>query len=384
MASGIQSIVRVDSRKAYLSKKGHANLADLLGQLTWLWNRALSNRKRAWKNEQRSVTYLDQQKALTATRQDPAWSRFPVMAQRSVLQRLDRSYKAFFRKGGFPRFKSEHRGVRSFEIHAPPKVRTNGRWSWVKIKGVGRVRFRGGIPEGDIKLLRIVRTVRRVKIQFVCERDVQIVPDDRPMVGVDLGISNRIALSTGETIPGVKLDRTELKRRQRRLSKAKRGGNNRRKRRTELAREWQRVTERERGQLHELTADLVKRVSASWAVEDLKIRNMVRNRHLARSITEQQWGAFTRMLAYKAESAGGRLVKVPPHHTSRECSGCGRRRDLALSVRVYRCAGCGLVLDRDVNAAVNMLQRARGSPPGGTSPGRAEQADERMRLAASA
>ena len=375
---------RVDSRKAYLSKAGHANLGDLLGQLTWLWNRALSNRKRAWKNEQRSISLYEQYRHLTATRTDPAWSRFPVKAQRSVLERLDRSYKAFFRKGGFPRFKSEHRGVRSFAIHNPPKVCRAGKWSWVKIKGVGRVKFRGGVPGGDIKLLRLVRTVRRVKIQFVCEREVTIVPDDRPMIGVDLGIKSRIALSNGETVAGVKLERGELKRRQRRLSKAKKGSRNRAKRRRELAREWQRVTEREKGALHELTAELVKRHSASWAVEDLQIPNMVRNRRLSRSIMEQQWGAFTRMLSYKAESAGGRLVQVPPHHTSRECSECGRRRDIALSVRVYRCNECGLVLDRDVNAARNVLRRATSPPPGGAIPGRALQADERLQVAASA
>jgi len=92
---------------------------------------------------------------------------------------------------------------------------------------------------------------------------------------------------------------------------------------------------------------------------------MVSNRRLSRSIHEQQWGAIVRMLSYKAESAGGSVTAVAPHHTSRECSGCGRRRDIALSVRVYRCADCGLVLDRDVNAAKNVLQRAMSPNPGG-------------------
>ncbi len=119
---------------------------------------------------------------------------------------------------------------------------------------------------------------RRVKVQFVCERLAEIAPDSRPMVGMDLGISARVALSTGETIPGVKLDRRELKRHQRRLSKAQRGSRNRQKRKAELAREWQRVREREKGALHELTADLVKRVAASWTVEDLQTKNMMRNR----------------------------------------------------------------------------------------------------------
>ena len=205
------------------------------------------------------------------------------------------------------------------------------------------------------------------------------------MVGIDMGVKQRVALSNGEIVPGVKIDRTELKQRQRQVSKAKRGSNNRRKKVRMLAREWQRIREREEGALHELTTRLVKDVSASWAVEDLRIPNMVGNRRLARSIHEQQWGALTWMLGYKAESAGGRLVKVRPHHTSQTCHACGwrPRESIGPGVRVYRCGGCGQQSDRDVNAAKNVLLRGRASDPGGAPPGRAEQADERL-LAASA
>ena len=363
-----QSIVRTRSYKAYLSRAGHRNLADLLAQLMWLWNIGLFKRKQAWERDQKSTSYYDQCKELTVTRRDPAWSRFPAWAQRSTLERLHLSYRHFFRRGSYPRFKGPDRGIRSFSMPCP-KIRTNGKWSWVKIKGIGRVRFKG-FPEGAVKLVRVIRTARRIKVQFVTEQSVTVAPDSRSMVGIDVGIKARVALSTGETVPGVKLDRRELKRQQRRLSKAKRGGVNRRKRKAELSREWQRVTDREKGALHELTTAIVKDHSASFAVEDLQIRNMVRNRHLSRSIMEQQWGAFVWMLGYKAESAGGQLVKVAPHHTSRECSGCGRRRDMPLSARTYRCAACGLVMDRDVNAARNVLQRGLAAlNPGGASPG---------------
>ena len=104
------------------------------------------------------------------------------------------------------------------------------------------------------------------------------------------------------------------------MSRAKRGSRNRGKRKAEFAREWQRVREREHGALHELTAAIVRDHSANLAVEDLRIPNMVRNRRLARVIHEQQWGAIVRMLGYKAESAGGSVTTVAPHHTTRECS----------------------------------------------------------------
>lgn len=376
MASGSQSIIRTVSRKAHLSKAAHANLADLLGQLTWLWNIALLRRRQAWEQREESTSYYEQCKTLTAARQDPAWARFPVKAQRSALRRLDRAFKAFFRRvkagenPGYPRFKNEHRGVRSFAMPCP-KIRTNGKWSWVTVKGVGRIRFKGA-PEGTVKLLRIVRTARRVKIQFVCEQEVEITPDDRPAIGIDMGIKSRVALSNGTTFPGVQLDRRELKRRQRRLSKAKRGSRNRRKRKAEMAREWQRMREREHGALHELTTAIVRNHSANLAVEDLQIGNMVKNRRLSRSITEQQWGRLMWMLGYKAESAGGRLVRVDPKFTSQDCSRCGHRGRIGLGVRVYRCGQCGHEQDRDVNAAVNILQRAGGPNPGGVPGARGE------------
>ena len=109
--------------------------------------------------------------------------------------------------------------------------------------------------------------------------------------------------------------------------------------------------------------------SSNIVVEDLQIPNMVRNRRLARRIHEQQWSRLVRMLSYKAESAGGSVVRVDPKFTSQTCSRCAHRKRIGLSVRVYRCGECGHEQDRDVNAAVNILQRAYGPNPGGAIPG---------------
>ena len=119
MASESKLVTRTVTRKAYLSAAGHRNLGELLGQLTWLWNIALHRRRQAWAEREESVSYYDQCKVLTKARRDPVWSRFPVMAQRSVLQRLDRAYGRFFdrvkaggEKPGHPRFKPGDRGIR--------------------------------------------------------------------------------------------------------------------------------------------------------------------------------------------------------------------------------------------------------------------------------
>ena len=133
------------------------------------------------------------------------------------------------------------------------------------------------------------------------------------------------------------------------------GSNNRRKAVSLLAKEWQRLADRERNYLHRLTAELT-RMYGFIAVEKLKTKNMLRNRHLAKSIQEQTWGRFMTLLNEKAESAGVKMVEVDPEGTSQECSACGATVKKDLSVRVHRCS-CGLVMDRDMNAAINILHR---------------------------
>ena len=371
------TITRTLVFRARLSKATHASLEAFLDEMRHLWNAALEERIDAWRKAGVSITWVDQFKSLTEIRRDmPEYAGVSVAAQRSVLKRLDRAFAAFFRRHdagqspGFPRFRSRHRGIRSFEAPAP-KIHKKGRWNTVSVKGIGKFRFAGEI-DGTPKVLRIVKTPLRVTVQVVVEREAAKVVDLRPPLGIDAGIRYRAALSTGHAVPGRRLDRSELKRRQRRLSKAGRGSRGRCRKRLALAREWQRVTERERGAMHELTARLVREHGARIYVEDLKIPNMLRNRRLARSIAEQNWGTFVSLLTYKAEEAGGWVRKVSPHHTSQWCSECGAlpAGKLTLDQRTYECRSCGHAEDRDVNAARNILQVGLAlHPPGGVLPG---------------
>ena len=303
--------------RAKLSRRTHTSLESFFEEMRHLWNAALEERIDAHRKARVSITWVDQFKALTEIRRAlPEYSGVSVAAQRSVLKRLDRAFQSFFRrhaagqKAGFPRFRSKHRSIRSFDVPAP-NIHRQGRWNTVKVKGIGKFRFKGEV-DGTPKILRIVKTPMRVTVQIVVEREAAEATDLRPPLGLDAGIRYRAALSDGHAVPGRRLDRTELKRRQRRLSKAKRGSKGRCKKRLALAREWQRVTERERGAMHELTARLVREHGARVYVEDLKIPNLLRNRRLARSIAEQNWGGFVSLLTYKAEEAGGWVRKVPP------------------------------------------------------------------------
>ena len=212
-------------------------------------------------------------------------------------------------KPGYPRYRTEQRRVRSFELtcNLPRVKHTGGRYSWISLKGIRRIRF-SRRPDGRVSAIRVVRTPRRVKLQFVCELAAEIPADTRQPLGIDVGISNRVALSDSTRLPGVEIDRRELKRRQRRLSRAKRGSNNRWKRRRELAREWQRAGEREHNVVHRLTTGIVRDHGARIAVEELRIPKMVRNRRLSRRIMEQQWGRLTQQLATRHELSGSHLA----------------------------------------------------------------------------
>ena len=372
---------------AKLNRITHAALERFLEDQRNLWNAALQERSDAYRKCGKAISAYDQCKSLTAIRRDDPqhYARISVHAQRSILFRLDKAFKAFFgrvkrgEKPGFPRYRSRRRAVRSFETDAF-RVHRQGSWQAVTIKGIGRFRFRGEI-DGRARVLRIVRSPRRVEVQIVVELAQQDIADDaRAPVGIDIGIRARVALSGGEIVPGNPLDRAELRHRQRRVSRAQRGSKSRRKKVCALAKEWQRVTERERGRLHELTSRLVREQGPRFYVEDLRILNMTKNHRLARAILEQTWGAFVSMLAYKAEDAGGWVRKVPAHRTSQRCSACGAppSTPVGLAVRTYRCAGCRNVVDRDVNAARNILSVGLALDwPGGEPPVCREAEDER-------
>ncbi len=353
-------MIRTHSQQAQVSTATHQRLNRFLYLSRQLYNAALDERINAYRKAGESIGLYDQYTSFTQIRRDDAeMSSYGVQPFRSVLNRLDRSFKRFFRQGGFPRFKGRNRGIRSFETHQF-RIRVSGTRHAVQIKGFGRF-IAKAVPEGEITLVRIVKTPVRVMVQFVCEQEREVSVDQSPVVGIDVGVKARATLSTGESVPKVVINRERSTRLQRRLSTAKKGSHNRYKKKQSLAKEAYRVAERQRNAVHRTTTDLVKR-QRHFAVEDLKIKNMTAHggnhkRGLNRSILEQQWGTFIQQLTYTAESAGGSVVKVNPRNTSKTCSGCGSvHESLTLKDRVFECEQCGLSLDRDLNAALNIRE----------------------------
>lgn len=354
---------------AKLNPAVHTRLTAFFEQQRLLYNAALEERVGAYRKAGISIGLYDQTKSLTAVREDAEFSEYDLKSQRSCLFTLDRAFKRFFRrvkagqKPGFPRFKGKARGVRSFSTSAP-RLTSHGKWNSLALKGIGRVRFKGDIP-GKVLKARVLKTPIRIVVQLVVELpDAQPAP--QPPLGIDVGVVARATLSDGQRYVGNHVDRERLTVLHQRLSKAKQGSKNRQKCKSSLAKEWQRVRMRERTTLHEMTTALVKHKTNCWYVEDLRVQNMMGNHNLARSIAEQQWGALVHQLTYKAASAGGWVRKVDPKHTSQDCSRCGERGKKTLSDRMHVCPRCGLSIDRDWNAAINILnQGLLVSPPTG-------------------
>ena len=366
----IQDAARMIKTYTYTAKMSsacHRNLEEFLVQATILWNCALQERIGAYKKHGMSISYLNQQRSLTQIREEDEWfSKFHLSSQRTCLIRLDKAFKRFFsgvkkgEKPGFPRFKSRNREIKSFET-SQFRIHKAGPWRCIRIKGIGKFRFKGKL-KGEAKLLRIVKTPIRVKIQLVCELPDVEVEDTREALGIDAGVLNRITLSNGVQVSKREVDRTKIKSLQRKVSRSVKGSNNRKKKVLSLNKEWQRIREKDKGYLHELTSSLIKKHSSKFYVEDLKVRNMTvaggsRKTGLNRSILDQTWGDFNEMLSYKAASAGGFVSRVSSKFTSQVCSSCGYKpkERIGLSVRMYKCQACGYKEDRDVNAAINVL-----------------------------
>jgi putative transposase len=192
---------------------------------------------------------------------------------------------------------------------------------------------------------------------FSCEVDDAPLPTSTGAVGVDVGLASFATLSTGERLANPRFfrrDEKDLTKCQRRLSRETKGTPAWRRRKKAAAHVHERVANRRRDFAHQHSRHLVNQYGVV-AVEDLSVNQMVHTHCLAKSISDAAWSQFTQYLTYKAARAGRQMVKVNPAYTSQQCSRCRHRQKLALADRVYHCPCCGLDIDRDHNAALNIL-----------------------------
>ena len=330
------------------------------------YNMCLSERTLAYKLEKRSVSKSQQEKtAIQYCKTFPQAQIVFSQTMQSVCDDVDKAFRAFFRRvkagetPGYPRFKSKNFYHSFCFKQYNYGLKIDGKR--LKLFGIGRVRvFWHREIQGDIKTVRIVHKAGRWYACFSCEVESKFeLPKTGKTIGIDVGIASLITTSDGDKIKNPKyyrISQKKLRVLQRSLQRKQKGSKNRNKALLKVQRQQEHVANQRSDFTHKLSFTLVQDYDLI-ACEDLRIKNMVRNRYLSKSILDSGWGIFRQYLTYKAESAGRDVLFVNPAYTSKSCSSCGMIFEyLTIKDRWVSCT-CGLSLDRDHNAAINILNK---------------------------
>ena len=333
----------------------------------FIYNKALETRKEAWEERQKSVSRYDTSNMIPQWKEENEWLKDGhAQAMQEALKRLDLAFRAFFRrvkageKPGYPRFKSRAR----YDSFTYPQEKGNWRLlddKRVRLSKIGHVKIKLHRPlEGECKTL----TVRRDSVGnwyacFSCIIEPKSLPPSVEVVGVDLGLTVFATLSNGEQIKRerwMKRDEKDIARLQRKKERLPKGSPERRKAVHALCHAYQRQTNRRSNFAHQESRKLVNQYGLI-VFEDLNIKGMQANgnRTINKGIADVAWNRFVTLTESKAEEAGRSVIRVDPRNTSQMCSGCGQIVKKDLHVRIHNCPFCGLVMDRDHNAALNIL-----------------------------
>ncbi|MFA5896406.1 MAG: RNA-guided endonuclease TnpB family protein [Thermoplasmata archaeon] len=339
------------------------------GTARFAWNWALAARQRLYREKEgreRFTNAIEQHRVLNGLKQ----TEFPWMYEVSkcvpqeAIRNLDDAYRHYRlakkagRKARLPRFKKKGKARDSFAF-TTGAIRAEG--AHVVLPRIGRVRVKELASfTGRILRATVSREADRWFVSFAVEEEV---PDPRPpegpAVGVDLGVSHMATLSDGRVIDNPKPLRSRLRkicRLSRELHRRAKGSNNRRKTAERLAKAYWRIGNIRRDALHKATTHLAKN-HGEVVIEDLNVRGMTQNRRMARALSDVGMAGFRKQLEYKCRWYGSRLTMAPRFYPStKRCSSCGHVKDeMPLSARVYECERCGTALDRDLNAALNLV-----------------------------
>jgi putative transposase len=353
--------------RAYPNQQQQAVLTRTFGCIRVVWNRTLAARHARWQHQREGTSYAQTDAALTAMKreQDLAFlSEVSSVPLQQALRHQHHAFRAFFaRRARHPRFKSRQSRQSAHYTRSAFSMR-GGELRLAKTSAP--LRFVWSWPEVDVTSLNPTMVVvsrepdGRWYVTFAI--DVGAPGPLEPAghaVGVDLGVKDFAVTSDGERLANPRhLERKarNLARYQRRLARCRKGSANRAKARAKVARSHHKVRDARRDFLHRASTRLV-RGNDVIVIEDLAVRNMVRNRHLARVISDCGWGEFRRQLEYKCQRARRDLIVIDRWYpSSRTCSACGHLLgELSLSTRHWTCPSCGSRHDRDINAAKNIL-----------------------------
>ena len=360
----MQQVKRAFKYRFYPTDEQAAELSRTFGCVRLVYNKALEERTRAWYTERRRVSYVQSSAALTEWKKTEELAFLAEVSSvplQQALRHLQTGFGNFFAKRAqYPRFKSRKKSRASAEYTRSAFKWRDGQLTLAKMAEPLGIRWSRPLPEGaEPTTVTVSRDAAgRWFVSLLCEDSLPSAPATSAAVVIDAGITSLVTLSTGEKVTNPRherRDRARLAKAQRELSRKMKGSANREKARRAVARVHARIADRRRDFLHKLSTRLV-RENQTVVIEDLTVRNLLKNGTLARVISDASWTQLRSMLEYKCAWYGRELVVIDRWFpSSKLCGNCGTvRARLPLNVREWTC-DCGAVHDRDVNAAGNIL-----------------------------
>lgn len=364
-------VLRTYNYRIYPTKNQRIKLEGMLEELRWTYNYFLEQRKSAWEKEKKNISHYDQMKLLPAMKAErPSLDQVYSQSLQDIPCRIDLAFNAFFRRvkagqtPGYPRFKSKDR-FNSFkypQTNLGFKITSDSK---IKLSKIGSVKIKlHRTPPSIIKNCVVKRTGSgKWFVSLVGETLAKRLEPNASIVALDMGIKCFATLHDGTHIDNPKYTKKsseKLAKAQRELAHLEKGTPKRHKQKRNVIRIHEKIKNQRHNFTHEISRQLVNKYHII-AVEDIQVNRMFSNENpkvFNRCLQDVAWSQFFSCLTYKAEEAGRTLVKVNPAYTSQDCSRCGTRKLMPLENRVYHCDVCGLELDRDHNAALNIKRLA--------------------------
>lgn len=363
--------------RLYPTKSQKTILTKQLEECRWLYNHFLEERKTTYDKLNKSPSMYDQMKTipvLKTTRE--SLSEVYSQVLQNVAVRIDLAFKAFFRrvkageKPGYPRFRNYNR-YHSMTFSQPP-AGCNIYNGVLELFKVGRVKIiLDRQCEGKIKSCAVCRaSTGKWYVCFSCEiTEQRSLKANKNKIGIDVGLTSFVTLSNGEKVDNPRFfsdSEKKLAKAQRKLSKIEETSNKLKQKKV-IALIHEQIANRRKDFIFQIVNKLIHRFGFI-AIEDLEVNRMIHKNCLAKSIHDVAWSMFFNILFFKAASAGRTIVKVNPAYTSQTCSKCGHRQKMPLSKRMFNCPCCKLKLNRDHNAALNILKIGLGQQAIGSNP----------------